>query len=194
MNRTLLPILLIIISVAVFFWWINPQYAVVQNLNAQLADSNEALRQIEELESVRQSLVAKENSFDKENLAKLQKLLPDNVDNIRLFLDMQGIASRYGTSIQDIAVADQDQKTSNTTQAIGPTNKPYGQMVLSFSINVPYEKLGLFLKDVESSLRVVEIKSLSFVVDVNNPSVYKVSLSLNAFWLNPKTPVTLTSQ
>ena len=194
MNRALLPILLIIISIATFYLWINPQYSEVQVLSAQLDDSNKALSQVTELESARKSLVSREGNFNQDDLAKLQKLLPDNVDNIRLFLDLQGIATRYGTSIQDIAVVDQDQKMSGTTKAIGPTNKAYGQMVLSFSINISYEKLSLFLKDLESSLRIVEIKSLSFTADNKNPNIYKVSLSLNAFWLNPKVSPTITTQ
>jgi hypothetical protein len=100
---------------------------------------------------------------------------------------MQGVASRYSTSIQDISVADQGQKVSSAVQAIGPSGKGYGQMVLSFSVNISYENLGLFLKDLENSLRVVEIKSLSFTADNKNPDNYKVSLGINAFWLNPNT-------
>ena len=192
MNRTLLPILLIAVSIAIFFFWINPQYADVQVLNAQSDESNTALARVAELESIKSDLVSKENLFQQSDLTKLQKLLPDNVDNIRLFLDMQGIAMSYGTSIQDISVADQSQKTS--IQAIGPSSKQYGQMALSFSVNISYEKLGLFLKDLENSLRVVEVKSLSFTADNKTPNLYKVSFSLNAFWLNPKTPTTLISQ
>jgi Tfp pilus assembly protein PilO len=185
MNRALLPLILIIIAITAFFMWVNPHYANVKVLGADLAESNKALGQVAELESVRASLVDKENSFTEDNLTRLQKLLPDNVDNIRLFLDMQGVASRYASSIQEISVANQDQKTT-TTQAIGPSNKEYGQMILSFSINISYENLSLFLKDLENSLRVVEIKSLAFTADDKNPNLYKVSIGINAFWLNSK--------
>jgi hypothetical protein len=186
MNKVLLPLILIIISIAAFFLWINPNYTKVKTLQTTLAESNKALDKVTELEAVRASLVDKENAFNQSDLAKLQKMLPDNVDNIRLFLDMQGVASRYSTSIQDISVADQSAKTPAPAAAIGPSGKQYGQMVLSFSVNIAYENLGLFLKDLENSLRVVEVKSLSFMVDSKNPNSYKVSLGLNAFWLSPK--------
>lgn len=193
MNRTLFPLLLIIIAVIAFFLWVNPHYANVQVLGTQLTQSNNALAQVTELNSVRSSLVDKENSFNQSDLAKLQKLLPDNVDNIRLFLDIQGVASRYGTSIQDISVADQGQTSGATTAAIGPSNKSYGQMVLSFSINISYENLNLFLNDLENSLRLVEIKSLTFTTDNKNPDIYKVSVGINAFWLNPTLATKITS-
>ena len=193
MNRALLPILLIIISIAAFFLWINPHYANVSDLRTQLSQSQDALAKVQELESVRASLVDKENTFNQADLAKLQKLLPDNVDNIRLFLDIQGVASHYGTSIQDISVGDSGQKSSSGAQAIGPSGQQYGQMALSFSVATTYENLGLFLKDLEKSLRIVEIKSLSFAVDDKSPDHYKVSLGINAFWLNSQTGATLTS-
>jgi len=186
MNRLLLPLLLIIIAIASFFWWINPHYTNVQLLQTQLGQSNSALDSMSELESVRAGLIEKQDSFDATNIAKLQKLLPDNVDNIRLFLDIQGIASRYGTSISDIAVADQNQKSSSSQQPIGPSGKQYGQMMLSFSITTSYENLSLFLKDLEKGLRLVEIKSLSFTADNKNLNKYKVSVGINAFWLNSK--------
>jgi Tfp pilus assembly protein PilO len=172
--------------------WINPQYANVKVLGTQLAESNKALGQVAELESVRASLVDKENSFSQADLARLQKLLPDNVDNIRLFLDMQGVASRYGALIQNISVADQGQKTAPTAQAIGPSNSKYGQMILSFSINLSYDNLILFLKDLENSLRLVEIKNMSFTSS-SQAGGYNVSLGLNTFWLNPKTATMITS-
>ena len=194
MNRALLPILLVIISIIAFFMWINPQYANVQTLWTQQSQTNTALAQVAELQSVRASLVDKENSFNQADLAKLQKFLPDNVDNIRLFLDMQGVASRYGTSIQDISVANQGQSSTATTQAIGPSNKSYGQMVLSFSVNISYENLSLFLKDLEDSLRLIEIKSLGFTVDNKAPDTYKVSVGLDAFWLSPIPTTNITTQ
>lgn len=186
MNRALLPLLLIIIAIVAFFMWINPHYANVTTLQAQLGQSNDALAQVAKLESVKSGLVDKENAFKQEDLDKLQKLLPDNVDNIRLFLNIQGVASRYGAAIQDISVASQDQKTTGT-QPIGPSNQQYGQMALSFSVNLSYENMILFMKDLEKSLRIVEIKSLAFTADNKNPNYYKVAVSINTFWLNPKT-------
>lgn len=192
MNRTLTPLLLVIISITAFFMWTNPHYANVKVLGVQLNESNDALAKVQELESVRAVLVDKENSFNQSDLAKLQKFLPDNIDNIRLFLDIQGVASRYGTSIQDISVADQGQKTTGT-QAIGPSYKQYNQMALSFSVNTSYENLNLFLKDLEKSLRLVEIKSISFTASNTKTNSYKVSVSINAFWLNSKTATPITT-
>jgi Tfp pilus assembly protein PilO len=197
MNRVLVPLLLIIIAITSFFLWINPHYEEVKVLRVKQAQSDEALDKIKQLETVRAKLVDQENAFNQDDLEKLKKFLPDNVDNIRLFLDIQGIASRYGTSIADIEVGEDKSssksKTKSTTssKAIGPSNKPYGEMTLSFSVATTYENLNSFLTDLEKSLRLVEIKSLSFEADNKTPNRYKVALAINAFWLSPKTASTL---
>ena len=54
---------------------------------------NEALNNSKALEDKRDTLTAKYNTIDPNDLIKLQKLLPDNVDNIRLILEIGQIAS-----------------------------------------------------------------------------------------------------
>ncbi len=188
MNRSLLSIILIIISIAAFFMWINPHYANTKTLGTQLSQSNDALAKIQQLETVRSALVDKENSINPEDLAKLQKLLPDNFDNIRLLIDMQGVASRYGITIQDITIGNNQQTPNSATagaaQAIGPSGKSYGQMSLSFSVKTSYENLLSFLQDLQNSLRIVEIKSLAFNAEDATPNSYTVKMAINAFWLS----------
>lgn len=187
MNRVLFPLFLIAISIVAFFVWINPQYNAVMARKDVLNDTKKALASMDQLKTERARLIGLENKFSKADLDKLQKFLPDNVDNIRFFLDVQGVASRYNTSIQDISVGDNGQKTTTNTKAIIASNKQYDQMTLSFSITTSYENLNLFLKDLENSLRLVEIKSISFTADNKTPNRYKVSVGVNAFWLNSKT-------
>jgi hypothetical protein len=47
-------------------------------------------------------LTQKYSTIDPVNLDKLTKLLPDNVDNIRLILEIEKIASPYGMILKDV--------------------------------------------------------------------------------------------
>ena len=86
MQKFILPTVLIGIAVAGFFMFTSPFYEGISLKKEQIASYNEALDNSKALEAERDKLTQKYNSFDPENLAKLQKLLPDNVDNIRLIL------------------------------------------------------------------------------------------------------------
>ena len=185
MNKNLLAVGLLIVSVAAFFMWVNPQYAIVKTSTAELNDSKSALAQAQELDSVRSQLSDKENSFSQEDMAKLQKMLPDSVDSVRFIIDMQSIAARQGLAVQDIAVNDVGSASAaSSATALGPSGKPYSETQLGFSITTTYEKLLSFLGDLEKNLRLVEIKSLSFTADDVHPNIYKVSMTLSTFWLN----------
>src|ERR1035437_1839059 len=96
MFKYILPIILIGVAVAGFFILADPLYQGVSLKRTQIASYNEALNNSKALEAERDKLTQKYNSFDPDNLAKLQKLLPDNVDNIRLILEIEKIASPYG--------------------------------------------------------------------------------------------------
>ena len=186
MNKTLLAVILIIISITGFFMWVNPHYGNIKTLKATLAESNDALANAQQLDTLRRSLVDQENAFKPTDLAKLKKMLPASVDSVRLTIDMQGIATHYGLTLKNIAMG-VAQTSTGSGSAIGPSSKQYGSIPLSFSVTASYDNLIAFLKGLESSLRVLEIRSLSFSADDTKPGTYNVSMSIDAFWLSSQT-------
>src|SRR5258708_19181951 len=102
MTKFIVPIILIGISITCFFTFTNPTYSEITSLKNTQASFNEALDNSKALENERDKLTTKYNSFDPESLARLQKFLPDNVDNIRLILEIEKIASPYGMALKDV--------------------------------------------------------------------------------------------
>ena len=205
MTRFIMPIILIVISVALFFTVTNPMYSSIADSQAQLTSYNTALDTSKTLESQRDALTAKYNSFDPNNLAKLEKLLPDNVNNIRLILEIEQIASPYGMALSDVKY-DSTNSTSVTTGTTGgaaavqggsPAKKQssdYGIFNLEFSITGTYDNFINFTKDLQSNLRIVDISSISFSSDTtsatsgtgsktNAPETYKYDFKIQTYWL-----------
>src|SRR3990167_9463774 len=111
MTRFVMPVILIGISIVAFFMFTNPIYNNITLLRAEVASYNQALSNSKALENERDKLTAKYNSINPDNLIKLQKLLPGNIDNIRLVLEIEQIASPYGMVLKDVkysATADKD--------------------------------------------------------------------------------------
>jgi len=102
MARFIMPIILIGISITVFFAFFNPIYNNIGKLRAQVASYDEALKNSKKLENERDKLTAKKNAIDAENLAKLQKLLPENIDNIRLILEIEKVALPYDMVLKNV--------------------------------------------------------------------------------------------
>jgi len=207
MFRFATPIILIGIAIAGFFMFTSPLYKNISDLRAQVASYNEALDNSKALEAERDKLTQKYNTFDLENLSKLEKLLPDNVNNIRLILEIENMAKPYGMALKDVKYDTVSKKDVATATAGATGNaepvanviqggtatqsspKNYGIWDLEFSTQGTYNNFINFIKDLEKNLRIVDISSIEFSSSVGtglNPSLseaYKYSFKIKTYWL-----------
>src|SRR4051812_25574662 len=106
MMKFITPIVLILASVGIFFWFIDPQFKALDAKRAELAEYTEALSKSKRLRDIRDSLDTKYKSITDSDLSRISKALPDSVDNVRLILDIDSIANRHGMKIQNIKLND----------------------------------------------------------------------------------------
>jgi Tfp pilus assembly protein PilO len=178
-----LPIILIIISVAIFFLFIDPQYEEIQKLRKQKSDNDNMLQLSRELQRKRDLLQSSYNNISIEDRRQLEKLLPDTVDNVRLILDINNIAEQYGISIQNIDVSkdngDSSRKTNVSTSVDRTTD--IGTIRLGFTVTASYEIFMTFMKDLEETLRVVDIRSLN--IRQGQGSFMSYEVVIDTYWL-----------
>lgn len=182
--KTFLPFLFLIIAGGIFFGFINPTYVEVGALRAEEATYDGALSRSRELQSVRDQLLARYNTFSEDNLTRLQRLVPDTIDNVRLILDLDGIASRYGMHVRNVSLNSGASAASRAAGGqLGPGDARYDYVTLSFTVSGTYDTFRAFLSDLESSLRLVDVSSISFAA--TQTGVYEYSLGLKTYWLKP---------
>ncbi len=194
--RFIFPAILVIASVASFIIFTSPTYKEIKGLNAQAAAYDQALTNAKNLQEVRDSLSAKYYSLSPEEIDRLNKLLPDNVDNIRLIIDIQRVASNYGMLLSSVKFdtfkaptsSASDASVQGSPESIAIDDKEYGSFDLEFSTEAPYETFLLFLADLEKSLRIMDVSSITFTSDTDtstNPSnsTYKYGFKIKTFWL-----------
>jgi len=181
MFKYAVPIILIGLALAGFFIIVNPLYQDISNMQAQVVSYNEALDNSKALEAERDTLTQKYNSMDPNNLAKLQKLLPDNVDNIRLILEIEGVASPYGMTLKDVKYDTTTSATTPTTPAASAAaaNSDYGTWNLGFSTPGTYSNFLDFVADLEKNLRIVDISSIDFSSDTGDTTSGTTGVSLS---------------
>ena len=190
--RLIVPIILIIISVASFLMFTNPAYQAVKALKAQAAQYDTALTNSKKLQEQRDALGTKYRSISPDSLARLQKLLPDNADNIRLIIDIQQMAQSYGLSLDAIKFdAQQTQPAATGASPLLASNaasnaaaeRAYGVFNLEFSTTATYENFLKFTKDVESSLRLTDIQSVEFTSGDQTKTTNTYTVKLATYWL-----------
>lgn len=179
--KLLAPIAFLIIAGVIFFLYINPTYIGLKDLLQQESQFDQALTRSRELQDVRDTLLARYNTFPQSNLERLQKLVPDHVDNVRLILDLDSMASRYGMRVRNVSI--ENDKTRLVNGQIGSNAQAYESVVLSFTISGSYDTFRQYLSDLERSLRLVDVVGLSFTA--NETGIYDFTVHIKTYWLKP---------
>ncbi|MFA5652138.1 MAG: type 4a pilus biogenesis protein PilO [Candidatus Paceibacterota bacterium] len=185
------PLILIASSFAVFFGYVDPNYkgngtptgyddptAGVLFLRDERTKYKDIVESSNMIVSKRDELIAKKLTISESDRAKLERLLPSNIDNIRLIIEISKIAERRGLLAKNISVGDM---TKTTSETIGVDNTPYGTLSLKFSVNSSYTNFLNLLQDLENNLRLVDITDITF--NSTESGFYDFSVSLNTYWL-----------
>lgn len=203
MMKFIMPIILTGIAITFFFVVTNPLYNNISVLQTNLASYNQALSTSAQLKNERDQLTTVYNNINPDDLSRLQKLLPDDVNNILLILEIQGIAKNYGMQISNVSYDTTDTSTAATNATSGTaatqganissnsTVADYGTFNLGFSTSGTYDNFINFTKGLESNLRIVDISSINFSsnsissssgVSTSAPDIYKYDFKIKTYW------------
>lgn len=198
MTSNVSAIILLLLSIATFIWGIGPQKDQWTSLRATAAARDEALKQAKQVRTMRDGLLVRKNSIGQDNLDKLSKLLPDSVDTIRLTMDLKGIAARYSIPIKKITI-NKESGSSRTSTSAGPGGAPSGTLGasisassqkfdtlgISFGLTCSYQSFLSFLNDLEKSLRIIDITSVTVAPgkDVGTTGTYEFTINARTYSL-----------
>jgi Tfp pilus assembly protein PilO len=175
-----MPIIFIVAAIAGFFMYTNPKY---QDLKAKMADYQkiiEANNKATTLRAVRQKLNDDRNRIPEVDVDKLTKMLPDSVENVGLIIDLDNIASKYGMRIRNTKIGDIS-ATRGGNGSVGPDARKNGAITLSFSVTSSYDNFLIFLRDIESSVRLLDVTALTF--SSAKEGRYDFNITLQTYWL-----------
>ena len=166
--RPIIASVAIVLAVVLFFAYTKPTYDSTQSIQAQIVQYNAALDKATQLQTLKQTLLSRYNSFDPNDLARLQTMLPNQVNNIGLILDLDTLANQYGLSLENVGIASagtgssgQSSASSNAnTTSIGESATPYESLDVTFTIHCSYGQFMQYISSLETSLRIVDLIDL----------------------------------
>ena len=183
MMRFIIPSILAAAAIGLFVVYTNPHYQEVKVLQTQASQYDDALNKAKDLRATRDQLLAKKNTFSTTDMDRLQHALPDNVDNIRLIIDINNIAARHGLSLKSINIgAVSDSSSARSALAVGSSGSAVGSVTVDFTIGASYTDFLAFLHDLEYSLRIVDVESITFKPGIGSSADY--ALTIRTYWLH----------
>lgn len=178
MNSTKSTIL-ILIAIGLFYTFTNPQYQEIKSLKTKEEEYTKVLENATAIAELRDQLSVEYAKVPALEIDRLNKVLPPYVDNVRLALDMDGIASRYGIALKQITVNKPDIQGAFTLPTSAGSS--YQSVRVSFGFVASYENFKRFLADIEKSLRILDIETVTFAATENG--LYNYQLTVDTYWL-----------
>ena len=191
MVRLIITIVAFALALCIFFMYTQPTYDSTRELKDKIRQYNQALDKAAELQQLKQALLSRYNAFDPTDLSRLQKLLPNHVDNVRLILDIDNLAGRYGMALQNDVIStpgkDKENEEESSLGAIGESQQKFDSLTLQFSTQATYPLFMQFLQELESSLRIVDLVSLTLTPETDTTAskepIYRFGITIKTYWL-----------
>lgn len=147
----------------------------------QLTKIGDALKKANELRDIRDRLAEERNGISEADLNRISKMLPDSVENIGLIIELNNIARDKGMELLNPSI--DGGGSSGASVDIGPDNKKFGSLRMSFGVNTTYEKFIGFLKELEKTLRLVDVTNVNFSSPDPKTGRANFSVTIQTYWL-----------
>lgn len=193
--KNVIALLLTISAGGLFYVYVSPTYEEIKSLRIEKAEYDEALTNSQKVQDAHDELLGKYNSFAPNDLKRLEKLLPNYVDNIRLIIEIDNVASRYNMILKNVQISVPAVSAGISDQGFPAETLPYGTTEFSFEVSGQYEAYRSFVKDLEYSLRIIDITGISFAVkdaekntkeEKSTFEIYDFKTSMRTYWLKQK--------
>lgn len=179
-NNT--SVVFILLSIGLYYTFTSVQYAEVRELGTQAGEYRDVLDNAEEIFNLRDALQTNYAAIPRAEIERLNKVLPDNIDTMQLALDLDGIVSRYGVSLKSVRTTIDPAVSDSSLIVLPEYANPYGKAALFFSFVSSYENFKNIIREVEKSLRLMDIKIISFQVNPD-ATLYEFQVTADIYWL-----------
>lgn len=190
MNKNITPLILIVLAIGIYFTFTKGKLDELKEIKAVNAGYQQALDNSEKLIKVRDTVLKTYNNISEQDRERLEKMLPDNVDNVRLIIDVNGVGARHGLTLKNIKTSASSANATNAQGAATPSSpranvvnvaNTYDTVTLSFNVTTNYQTFINLMKDLEASLRIMDISKITLTA--NDTGNYEYGVELKTYWL-----------
>jgi hypothetical protein len=182
MMRFVGPFLFIFLSAGLYFAGIHPGLEAINALNEQEKRIDSVLASSNNLKDRYERLYNTRASFSSRDTERLYTLTPDVVDPVRFVMSIDSLAQKNNILVKTFAVPSASQSKKN--------EKGYILQTFRFECEGTYTGIKNFLRDIEKSLTLMDIRQLTFstIEEVSESGVliirsnkYIVNFSLDTY-------------
>ena len=211
MNKNLSALIMVVIAVGIY---VTVTQSLINGAEQVQTVNNQyltALADAARLVAVRDQVRATYDAISENDRARLDKMIPSTVDNIRLIIDLSSVAASHGLALKGISAAVSSNSSSpssaptaapatsqmNATGTMMPSSVSVpgalpgtiqtvsapvlDTVTVSFGVSATYDQFISLLQDMEADLRIMDLTHLT--VTANNAGLYDFSVQFQTYWI-----------
>ena len=179
MGRLILSIILIAAAVGIFMIPTTDLLDQAEPIETSRNDFKDALDSAQDIKSQRDKLEDIRNTFSVEDEQSLERFLPDNIDSVRLIVEIKDIVEgKAGLFLEEISVSDKEEELAAALEAVG-----FSSITLSFQVRGDYFSFKDLLNDLERNLRIVDVINLDIGID-EVTGEYTFAVVIRTYWIS----------
>lgn len=189
MITRILPILLLLISLGLFFGYINPTYTTkILPLQAEIKQYDSTLAAAADFNKKEAELATDRSAIPADAIHRLGTYLPDGVDNVQLILDLNALAAKSGVQLSNFDIKGNilpttaDETKANATLPLESGSKQIDSIDLSVKAVGTYSAFRTFLDGIEKSLRPMDLVQMNLTSTATG--VYSYDMTFRIYWLH----------
>ncbi|MEK7641887.1 MAG: hypothetical protein AAB365_02740 [Patescibacteria group bacterium] len=194
MNRNVTATILVVLAIGIYMTFTRAKLAEVTAVRKVNDQYLSAIDNADKLVKKRDAVLKEYSALSEDDRERLDKMIPNTVDNIRLIIDLNSVALRHGFSLRNIkAVAStasrqqssippqQNSLQGGSTASASIPTPTLDTVAVSFSVSAPYQQFIDLLHDLEANLRIMDVSHLT--VSAGQNGVYDFNVELRTYWL-----------
>ena len=182
MSRIILPLIVFASGVPLFIFFTMPLMDTIREQKNEITRLDEVLARAEQFEMLREKLVEQYNRISKENLDKLDAILPTEVNAVRRVLDIEGLANASGLELEG-AIDGRVEEVIGRAPAEGISEVAPGRFLFQAAVTGSYDGFIVFLGKLAQSLTLFDVGSLSFTLNPKGGKNDTYNMKLTTYFL-----------
>jgi len=177
MKQTIIAIIFIGAASGIFFGWSAPITENIKNLSKDIRDLEGVLGRFYDLRKSKNELMEVYNSISARDYNRILEIVPLAAGEGDLAVEFQNLAAENNLLLKkiDVKYAVESGKKSVIKEIL-----PYKTASISLTLDGSYDSLKSFLSKLENSLRVIDIKTLSF--NAGTSDFYEFNILAQAYF------------
>lgn len=167
MPKLFITLVLILGGTIVGVFYLRPQWQEFKTLGEEAENLRDLSAELDELIQNRDSLIQTLNSVSGEDLKRVDLALPQGARSAEFLTMLEILAKKNNILLRQVDLIEEPPSaTGGQPRPGGAVNLPrtgaYRELPITLSVTGSYESFKSFLRDLESSLRIIDVLGVSF--------------------------------